>query len=190
MGSSGELATTSLRRLRAAASAPPSVAEPNRPDGANGAPRGETHARRGPTSTSIAQPVCDTAVPGSDPKHNRRPSGGRGPRAEDEPGRLPPRRRRRRHTSIGLPAHASVLWQEVVCSSSFFTSSVEFYAFTLDAARSSPRSRAHRACAHCAAAHTYEPTIQEGGGVCGRWAAGRAQPGACARLRRLVWRLR
>ena len=44
----------------AASSAPPSgsgTAEPNRPDGANGAPRGETHARRGPTSTSIAQPA-------------------------------------------------------------------------------------------------------------------------------------
>ena len=40
------------------------------------------------------------------------------PRAEDEPGRLPPRRRRRRH--IGLPAHASVLWQQMVCSSSLF----------------------------------------------------------------------
>ena len=116
MGGSGELAATSLRRLRRVV---------HRPLG-----RGQLSqiAQMGRTARRVGKPTPGEDQPRQASLNLRHcgprfgleaqtPPVGR-PRAEDGPGRPPPRRRRRRH--IDLPAHASVLWQQMVCSSSPF----------------------------------------------------------------------
>ena len=123
MGGSGELAATSLRRLRRVVHRP--LVQVTRTQG-----RGQLSqiAQMGRTARRVGKPTPGEDQPRQASLNLRHcgprfgleaqtPPVGR-PRAEDGPGRPPPRRRRRRH--IDLPAHASVLWQQMVCSSSLF----------------------------------------------------------------------